>query len=221
MDKKELFNSIANRYDSINNAISLNTHKNFKRHAIFCIPNEHFKILDICCGTGDMTEFLQKKYPNANITGIDFSKNMLDIAKKRLRNINFIEHDVTELPFENETFDLCVISFGLRNVNDLKKVLREIHRVLKLGGIFFNLDLGKPNKFWNIFLKPYMYCMVPFLGKLACGNSIPLKYFVHSNETFPHPNELEKIYKSFGFEQIKRKDYLFGQISCQICKKAN
>lgn len=221
MDKRELFNSIAKNYDKINNAISLFTHHFFRQNAINQICDKHYKILDLCCGTGDICRILQSKYPDAEITGIDFSHNMLEIAKKQLPKIKFIEQDVTTLPFEEKTFDLCTISFGLRNVDDLQKVLKEIKRVLKDEGIFFNLDLGKPNRFWNIVLKPYMYIFVPLLGKLSHGKSVPLKYFVHSNESFPSPENLKKIYESLGFEQFKRKDYLFGQISCQICKIKN
>lgn len=219
MDKKELFNSIAKNYDRINNAISLFTHKNFRKKAINKIIGEHFEILDLCCGTGDITELLKQKYPNAKIIGIDFSSNMLDIARKRFPDTTFIENDITNLPFKNKSFDLCTISFGLRNVDNLEDVLRECYRILKPDGIFFNLDLGKPNKFWNIFLKPYMNVVVPFLGKLAHGNSMPLKYFSHSNEIFPSPDELKEKYEDLGFKQISRTDFLFGQVSSQICKK--
>lgn len=221
MDKKELFNSIAKNYDKINNSISLFTHSFFRKDAVNNIPDEHFKILDLCCGTGDICSLLQKKYTNAKITGIDFSKKMLEIAKKKYPKIHFTEQDVQNLPFEDNSFDLCTISFGLRNVDDIHKVLKEIRRVLTKDGIFFNLDLGKPNKFFNIFLKPYMNIFVPLLGKLVHGKSVPLKYFAHSNETFPSPDELKKIYETLGFEQLTRKDYLFGQISCQICKIKN
>lgn len=219
MDKKELFNTIAKDYDRINNCISLFTHKHFRKKAIDKIPDTHVKILDLCCGTGDTIYLLKQKYPNAEITGIDFSPSMLDIARKRFPDTNFIEHNVSVLPFENESFDLCTICFGLRNTDDLKQVLRECYRVLKPDGILFNLDLGKPNKFWNLFLKPYMNICVPLLGKLACGDSVPLKYFSHSNEKFPSPDWLKRIYEDLGLEQISRKDFLFGQISSQICKK--
>ena len=218
MDKKALFNSIANKYDKINDTISLFTHRRFRQRALAEIPDKDYEtIVDLCCGTGDMSEILKKRYPNSKIIGIDFSENMLNIARKRLPDVNFIENDISNLPLQSNSIDLCIISFGLRNVNNMDLVLSEIKRVLKPKGIFFNIDLGKPNKFWNIFLKPYMYIIVPILGKIACGQSIPLKYFVHSNETFPSPEELEKIYERFSLKHIMRKDFLFGQISCQIC----
>ena len=223
MDKLELFNSIAKNYDKINNAISLFTHQSVRKKAINKLSDSHVKILDLCCGTGDIINLIRKKYPNSEITGIDFSENMLDIAKSKFKDINFIKQDISKdkLPFSDNSFDLCTISFGLRNVENMTSVLKEIYRVLEPNGTFFNLDLGKPNKFWNIFLKPFMYIYVPFAGKIANGNNLPLKYFVHSNEKFPHPDDLKKIYEKIGFKQITRKDFLFGQLSCQICKKYN
>lgn len=220
-NKKELFDTIAEKYDRINNAISLFTHNRFKKDAINKIPNEHYSILDLCCGTGDICELLKKKYPNSSIIGLDFSQKMLNIAKRKHQTINFLEHDITNLPFDNESFDLCTISFGLRNVEDMEKVLKEINRVLKKDGIFLNLDIGKPNKFWNMFLKPYMNILVPILGKLASGDILPFKYFVHSSLAFPSPDELKEKFFQNNLKQIYRKDYNFGQISCQICKKIN
>ena len=79
-NKKELFDTIAEKYDRINNAISLFTHTRFKKDAINKIPNEHYSILDLCCGTGDICELLKKKYPNSSIIGLDFSQKMLNIA---------------------------------------------------------------------------------------------------------------------------------------------
>ena len=219
MNKKELFNLIAQKYDNINQAISLFTHKRFKKESLSKLSIEPRTIVDLCCGTGDIVGILKTMFPDAKIVGVDFSKNMLDIAVERYPDIEFLQQDVAKLPFEDESVDMCTISFGLRNVENMEEVLQECSRILKPDGIFFNLDLGKPNKFWNLFLKPYMYFVVPLLGKLACGHIAPLKYFVHSNENFPHPNELKVIYEKFCLQQISRKDFLFGQISSQICKK--
>lgn len=179
-------------------------------------------VLDLCTGTGDMANLLKEKYPNAQITGIDFSSEMLKIAKAKWGkspDIEFLEADCSQLPFESESFDLCIISFGLRNVENIEKVLREIYRVLKRDGIFINLDLGKPNKFFNLFLKPYMYIWVSLLGKLFHGDETPYKYLAASNEDFPSPKELVEMYQKIGFSDVKNKNYLFGQIASQISRK--
>ena len=249
---KDLFNSISENYDKLNDIMSFGLHKKIKRDVINQIENQFsifhfpFSILDLCTGTGDLAAILKEKYPEAKIIGIDFSPQMLEIARQKhnsipsplvgegeflgedtslrnscegYNNIDFLEADCTNLPFEDESFDLCTISFGLRNIEDMEKALQEIHRVLKKGGIFVNLDLGKPNKFFNLFLKPYMYVWVAFLGKVFHKDETPYKYLAASNETFPAPAELIKIYEKIGFSNVKSKNYLFGQIAAQISLK--
>lgn len=180
---------------------------------------EGYKILDLCTGTGDITAISKEKYPQSKIIGIDFSPNMLEIARKKHSDIEFLQGDCTRLPFEDESFDVCTMAFGLRNVEDLEKAVSEIHRVLKKDGIFINLDLGKPNKFFNLFLKPYMYVWVAILGKIFHGDETPYKYLAESNETFPAPVELLEIYKKIGFKKSENKNYLFGQIASQFSIK--
>ena len=217
---KNLFNSISNDYDRLNDIMSFGLHKKIKQDIIKQISiYRPFTILDLCCGTGDLTGLLKEKYPDAKVIGIDFSDKMLEVARKKNPNIEFLEADCTQLPFEDESFDLCTISFGLRNVEDIEKVLKEIYRVLKKSGVFINLDLGKPNKFFNLFLKPYMYLWVVFLGKIFHGDETPYKYLAASNEDFPAQQDLMKLYKQYWFTPIKNKDYLLGQIAAQISIK--
>lgn len=225
---RELFNSISKSYDKLNDIMSFGLHKKIKQDVIKRERgkegkregfNQEFSCLDLCTGTGDMALLLQQAYPDAKIVGVDFSRQMLELARQKTSNVEFLEADCTNLPFEDESFDLCTISFGLRNIEDMEKSLQEIYRVLKKGGIFVNLDLGKPNKFFNLFLKPYMYLWVAFLGKIFHGDETPYKYLAESNETFPAPAELIKIYEKIGFSNVKNKNYLFGQIASQISIK--
>lgn len=220
---KSLFNSISKDYDRLNNIMTFGLHKKIKKGVIAELNSvQPLKILDLCTGTGDLAGMLKEKFPQAHITGVDFSPEMLNMARnkwKKYPDIEFLETDCSQLPFEDESFDLCVISFGLRNVENISKVLGEIYRVLKSGGIFINLDLGKPNKFFNFFLEPYMYLWVSFLGKFFHGDETPYKYLAVSNETFPSQKELAKIFEKTGFLNIKNKNHLFGQIASQICKK--
>ncbi len=251
---KGLFNSISANYDKLNDIMSFGLHRRIKNDVIkqisspFTVYRSPFTILDLCTGTGDLAAILKEKYPEAKVVGVDFSPQMLEIAKKKYSNINypplaggskslisgrgiettqntnepyieFLEADCTNLPFEDESFDLCVISFGLRNIENMEKALQEIYRVLKKGGIFVNLDLGKPNKFFNLFCKPYMYLWVAILGKIFHKDETPYKYLAASNETFPAPAELIKIYEKIGFCNVKNKNYLFGQIASQISQK--
>lgn len=224
---KDLFNSISVNYDKLNDIMSFGLHRRVKKDAInkFTIYNpltSHLSpltILDLCTGTGDLAGILKKEYPNSQITGVDFSENMLEIARKKHPEIEFLEADCTQLPFDDKSFDLCVISFGLRNIEDMEKALNEIYRVLKNGGIFINLDLGKSNKFFNLFLKPYMYLWVSLLGKFFNGDETPYKYLAVSNESFPSPQKLIEMFEDIGFSNVKNKNYIFGQIASQISQK--
>lgn len=220
---KNLFNSISTNYDKLNDIMSFGLHRRIKNQVINKIPfNIHYSpstILDLCCGTGDITALLKENFSKATVTGIDFSPEMLKVASKKHSSINFLKADCNNLPFEDSTFDICTISFGLRNVEDIEKVLKEIYRVLKPDGIFINLDLGKPNKFFNLFLKPYMYIWVAILGKIFHGDETPYKYLAESNETFPSPKELLNIYGKTGFSNCTNQNFLFGQIAAQYCNK--
>ncbi|MEI8378309.1 MAG: ubiquinone/menaquinone biosynthesis methyltransferase [bacterium] len=217
---KNLFNLISNDYDRLNDIMSFGLHKTVKKDAIKNLKlNQNAKILDLCTGTGDLAGLLKKDYPKAQITGVDFSANMLEIAKEKHSAIEFVEADCTQLPFQDEQFDLCVISFGLRNTENIQKTLAEIYRVLKNDGYFINIDLGKPNKFLNIFFKPYMYLWVSFVGRLFHGDGMPYKYLAASNEDFPSQNQLVKIFKEISFSDVKNKNYLLGQIASQISRK--
>lgn len=217
---KKLFNSVSNNYDKLNDIMSLGLHKSIKKDAIKAPKlNPQAKILDLCTGTGDLAGILKEKYPQAEIIGVDFSSDMLKIARKKHPNISFLEADCTRLPFEDESYDLCVISFGLRNIENMEKALIEIYRVLKRDGYFINLDLGKPNRIFNIFLKPYMYLWIALLGKIFHGDETPYRYLAASNEDFLASKELAKIYQKIGFSGIKNKNYLFGQVASQISRK--
>lgn len=220
---KDLFNSISNNYDKLNDIMSFGLHRIIKKDTIKTIKiNPKAKILDLCTGTGDLARILKVKYPDANVIGIDFSPEMLKIAKDKCKSypeIEFLEADCTQLPFEDELFDLCTVTFGLRNIENMEKSLTEIYRVLKKDGYFVNLDLGKPNKFFNIFFKPYMYLWVALLGKLFHGDETPYRYLAISNEDFPSQKQLIDLFQKIGFSNVKNKNYLFGQVASQISQK--
>lgn len=216
---QELFNHIAPHYDQNNDIISLFLHRWIKRSVIWELPelpNEP-KILDLCTGTGDIAKLLHKRYPNAQITGVDFSEEMLKIARekhKNIKNIKFIEGDCLSLPFENETFDLVTISFGLRNTADYAKVVSEIRRVLKLGGKFVHIDFGQGTEFSNkVFVE-----IVKFIAQVQEDESYI--YLLDSKNTFPSPEELIKLFEAYKLKTELRKDYLLGIISAQFCMKS-
>lgn len=209
---KDMFNQIAEKYDFNNNLISFGLHKFVKKIAV-SKNNFSGKCLDLCTGTGDIANLLYKK--GCSVTGLDFSEKMLNIAKQKHPNIQFVEGDCTNLPFEDNSFDAVTISFGLRNIEDYDKALDEIQRVLKQNGIFFHLDFGKKNFFAN-FVFDYF---IPILVKIFYGNDLPYKYLVQSKKMFFDEKELQNLFEKHNFEVLEKKSFLLGTISCQYCKK--
>ena len=208
-----MFNLISEKYDFINDLMSFGTQKFIKS---CCIKNLEIKsgdsVLDLCCGTGDLAGMIKNR--GANVTGIDFSEKMLDIAKDRFSDICWLQGDVTNLPFPDESFDYVVMGFGLRNIRNAEKAIEETYRVLKPNGKFMHIDFGEKNFLSSIYDK-----VTPLLVKFFTENSFAYSYLIQSKREFLSPDELIKDFESKGFKFQKRKDYLFSVISCQIMKK--
>lgn len=212
---QNMFDKIADKYDFMNNIISLGLHNYVKNLSIQNFDYKpHDRILDLCCGTGDLSRFIKKIEPLTCITAIDFSENMLSIAKQKSKNIKYVQGDVTDLPFDDNSFDYVTMGFGLRNIANAEKAVEEAYRVTKPGGYFLHLDFGRKNLLSTIF-----DFGVPILIKIFYNNAIPYSYLIKSKKVFPLPEELIKDFESKGFIFKFRKDYLFGVISCQIMKK--
>lgn len=218
---QQMFDGIAKNYDKLNNFITLGMNLNIKTQAINNISlKSNFKVLDVCTGTGDIAVYIAKNIATeGKVVGVDFSENMLELAKgkaKNISNIEFLTADALNLPFGDGEFDACFISFGLRNLSDLKKGLLEMKRVTKKGGFIVNIDTGKPKGILSFFHKLYFFCVVPIMGKLFGGNASPYKYLPESTKNFPSQDELVDIFQELGLTDVKKFDFLFGAISEQV-----
>lgn len=216
-----MFDNIAKNYDKLNNIISLKMHLCVKKRAISNVAlKADSKVLDVCTGTGDIAIYLaQNVIKDGTITGLDFSEEMLKLAKNKaqnIKNLNFIEGDALNLPFDDNEFDACFISFGLRNLTDLKRGLQEMKRVTIEGGFVVNIDTGKPKGIVGFLFNLFFFHLVPLLGYFFHGDSSPYKYLPESTKNFPNPDELVKIFEELGFKNVKKYDFLFGAISQQI-----
>ena len=220
LDKKpeniqKMFNKIAERYDFMNNVISLGMHKYVKYASVKNLNiHPHDRVLDVCCGTGDLSRYLKRVQPLACVTGIDFSEKMLEIAKAKSDDIKYVQGDATNLPFEDNSFDFITMGFGLRNISHPEKAVEEVYRVLRPGGQFLHLDFGEKN-----FTDKIFNAGVPLMTKIFYDGDISYDYLIESKKVFPTPDELIKDFESKGFKLVKRQDYIFGVNSCQILKK--
>lgn len=210
-----MFNMIAKKYDFINNVMSFGTQLHIKSE---CVKNldikPHDNILDLCCGTGDLAGIIKKSHPNVCVTGIDFSDKMLDIAKKKYPQVEFLQGDATSLPYENNTFDIITMGFGLRNIQNAEKAIEEIHRILKPNGQFLHLDFGEKNLVSKIYDK-----ITPLLVSGLTDNAPAYSYLIKSRQIFPIPSELIKDFERKGFKLKTRKDSLGSVVSFQILTK--
>ena len=210
-----MFNMLAQNYDKINNIMSFGTHKIAKFKSLSNLNiKPHDNILDLCCGTGDLSNMLKQIQPDCCVTGMDFSEQMLKIARNKNSNIKFIQGDATDIPFYDNSFDIVTMGFGLRNIQNAEKAVEEIYRILKPKGQFLHLDFGKKNLITRIHNK-----LIPLMVNNFTDTPSAYKYLVKSKEIFPEPKDLIKDFESKGFKLQKREDYFFGVISSQIMVK--
>lgn len=219
----QMFENIAADYDKMNEIMTLGLNRKIKRQVIKNVPiKPGMRILDVCCGTGDFSVFIADYFKDScKITGIDFSQNMLNIAKQKadkFNNVEFIEGDALKLPFDDGEFDACFIGYGLRNLVDLESGIQQMKRVTKKGGYVVNLDLGKPEGILSNLLRLYIFNIVPVFGQIFHGDCAPYQYLPQSNENFPSQNELVKIFKEQGFSEVKNYNYIFGLLAQQVAE---
>lgn len=216
----EIFQNISDRYDKSNDRISFGFQKKWKKYLIDEIVRnlpKDSKVLDLCCGTGDIGISLAKSSKNTHVTGADFSSNMIKVAKskaKKLDNISFNIEDACELSFDDSTFDIVAISFGLRNTKNYQKVLTEIKRVLKNDGLILCLDSFVPDFFIvKPFYKIYFKYIMPILGG-GIKEIKSYKWLYQSTKEFLKKDQLIDLYEKVGFSNIKSKSFMFG--SCLL-----
>ena len=214
---REMFTAIAPRYDLLNHLLSANIDKLWWRRTARSFANvleqPGVKVLDLCCGTGDMALALRRQGPQAEIAGADFSHTMLVLASKKNsqpRRITWIEADALQLPFLNQSFDLVTSAFGFRNLADYDAGLREIVRVLRPGGECGILEFSEPQGIVGKIYDLYFKSVLPRIGRLISGNSGAYSYLPASVERFPQPPEILSRMKAVGFREASWTPYTFG-----------
>lgn len=203
---KRMFNYLASRYDLFNKLASLSL-DGYWREFASAISRESEIILDLCTGTGELAFKLSDKKTKKKIIGVDFSTEMLDIAKNKLNgeNIEFLLSKAEELPFPDETFDCVTSGFAMRNLtNNINTVLKEIHRVLKPRGKIVILEMNRP---YSFFLRQlyyiYLRSVVYLLGLFLFGKKYPFRYLFYSIVHFLEPEQLKKKLENIGFKDVK------------------
>jgi demethylmenaquinone methyltransferase / 2-methoxy-6-polyprenyl-1,4-benzoquinol methylase len=217
---REMFASIAPRYDLANRVLTAGLDERWRRRAIGVLaPKPGGRVLDLCCGTGDLVFGLLRADPTLDVTGIDFCEPMLERAAARARSqargrARFVAGDVMVMPFEDASFDGATMGFSLRNVVDIDRTLRETLRVLRPGARFVNLDVSKaPNKTWKRFFDLYFYGVVPVLGGIVGGSRRAYAYLPNSLIHHPDAEQLRDRFTRAGFSQAGYVALMGGAIA--------
>ena len=214
----EVFNDVFDKYDLMNDIMSIGIHRYWKRQFINWLnPQQNTKLIDVASGTGDIGKlFLERVKNNGHVFCVDENKEMLNLSKEKFKNSTKVKwhHNKAEnLPFKDNSFDYYTISFGIRNVANVNFTLQEAYRVLKPGGRFLCLEFSKVkniilNKFYQTYSKS-----IPKIGKIIVGKSEPYEYLIDSIGNFYNQKEfLNKIEKQ-NFSSLSYKNFTGGIVS--------
>ena len=215
---KGVFNKVFKKYDLMNDLMSLGIHRIWKKNLIQMMnPSNNKRLIDVACGTGDVAKlYLEATNSNSTILSVDPNINMIKECKKNLKNYKNIKFKVCSaerLNVPDNSFDFYTISFGLRNVKDINKSLREAHRVLKRGGRFFCLEFSKiENNNLEILYKNYSK-LIPKIGEVIVGEKKPYEYLIKSIENFINQKELIEKLKENNFINCKYRNLSGGIVS--------
>ena len=219
-DVSKMFDDVANRYDFLNDLLSLGRTKAWRRAVTSIIaPKPGMKILDIAAGTGSSSRPLVDK--GAEVTALDFSQGMIEQGRKQNKNINFVQGDALKLPFEDNSFEVTTISFGLRNTSNTEIALKEALRVTKDGGRIVVAEFSHPVNpiFKKIYLN-YLMKALPVIVKKISKNPDAYIYLADSIRAWPDQAELASIMRESGFKSVAWQDLTFGIVAVHIGYKA-
>ena len=225
MDKEKkvqnIFNSISTDYDLMNNIISFNQHNLWRNRTMkeMFVKDDH-DILDVCCGTGDWTIQLAEEAPEAEVVGLDFSENMLEVAAEKTSghpNIELIQGNAMALPFDDGSFDYVTIGFGLRNLPDYGSAVEEFYRVLKPGGTLVILETSTPeNQLISRGFDFYFGKIMPTLGGIIADSAKEYEWLYESTSAFLSKDALKLMMKKSGFINLKVIPHTFGTAATHI-----
>ena len=217
----DVFHSVAEEYDLMNDVMSFGMHRLWKRMLLELSGlSENAIALDIASGTGDIPKLISQKFPSSHIHVTDINESMLTLGKERSINENFYQNcsfalaSGEKLPYQDQMFDLVTIGFGLRNFTDKQAGLREMKRVLRPGGILLILEFSKPtNSLFSKIYDWYSFNVIPRLGSLFVDDADSYKYLAESIRMHPAQEELKLMVIEAGFEKCKFYNLVNGVVA--------
>ena len=226
METKEVFDKVASKYNMMNDIMSLGAHRYWKELLIdWLSPKKDMRIIDVAGGTGDVARrFLKRVKGSGKVTVCDPNEFMVEEGKKNYTykdKIEWIVAPAENLPFKENTFDAYLVSFGVRNFNNIKESLCEAYRVLKPGGKFYCLEFSKAenqtiSSAYNIYSS-----IIPIIGKIIVGDEEPYKYLTKTISNFPSQEDFKKIIESTNFKEVKYRNIFNGIVAIHQATKIN
>lgn len=208
-----MFDRIAPVYDLMNRVMTAGLDRRWRRLAAEAAVHPGARVLDACCGTGDLA--LACARAGGRVTGLDFSERMLERARRKGPELEWVQGDLLALPFDDGAFDAATVGFGVRNVEDVAQAFRELRRVLKPGGHLVVLEITRPRGFLRHFYRLWFDRIVPLLGKVLPGGAA-YTYLPASVRRFPGPEDLARLMEEAGFADVRFRLFAGGIVALHV-----
>ena len=222
----QVFTSVSNRYDLMNDIMSFGLHRLWKKQFLrVCNLSNKKNVLDVACGTGDIALAIKKQKKGINLTCLDPNREMIEICKKK-----FLNSGITDITYENNgvedfkllenKYDLVTLAFGFRNFTNHEIGLRNIYRCLEPGGLLILMDFKKPrNNIYSKLFKTYTLNIIPKIGQIVADDLESYKYLGESIQTYFLPEQIEEMCLGVGFECTKIINLLEDVATIHVAKK--
>jgi demethylmenaquinone methyltransferase/2-methoxy-6-polyprenyl-1,4-benzoquinol methylase len=212
---ERMFDRIAPVYDVMNRVMTVGLDQRWRRTTVSSVVRPGDRVLDAACGTGDLAVAATKA--GGIVTGLDFSEQMLERARRKAPELEWVRGDLLKLPFTDESFDSATVGFGVRNVADLSRAIDELRRVLRPGGRLGILEITRPRGPLRVFYSLWFDRIVPLLGKVLPGGEA-YTYLPASVRRFPGPDELAA--QLDGFRDVRYRLFAGGIVALHTGVKA-
>jgi demethylmenaquinone methyltransferase / 2-methoxy-6-polyprenyl-1,4-benzoquinol methylase len=210
---RSMFDRISPVYDAMNRTMTMGLDQRWRRATVAAVVQPGDRVLDSCCGTGDLA--VAALHAEGRVTGLDFSERMLERARRKSAEVEWVQGDALAFPFGDGSFDAATVGFGVRNLDDLERGLAELRRVLRPGGRVAILEITRPRGVLAPFYRLWFDGLVPLLGKALPGGSA-YTYLPASVRRFPGPEELAELLRVAGFDDVRWKTFAGGIVALHI-----
>jgi demethylmenaquinone methyltransferase / 2-methoxy-6-polyprenyl-1,4-benzoquinol methylase len=214
---RSMFDRISPVYDAMNRTMTIGLDQRWRRATVAAVVRPGDRVLDACCGTGDLA--IAAARAGGRVTGVDFSERMLERARQKAPEVEWVHGDALALPFSEDFFDAATVGFGVRNLDDLAAGLAELRRVLRPAGRLAILEITRPSGMLAPFYRLWFDGFVPLLGKTLPGGAA-YTYLPASVRRFPGPEELAAMLRAAGFDDVRWRTFAGGIVALHIGRAA-